>query len=200
MKNRLFKTTGLLAGSIASLMMMTSSAVSGDFSEGSKAREWGLTEEVKATFSGKVVDIMCELSGNCSDNCGNGDKHLGIVRSADDKLILVLKNRQAAFNGATEDLLPYCNKTVDVDGVLIADEEEYGAQFYMIQFIRVSGEEKWNKTNRWTKQWAKKNPDVAKGKGPWFRRDPRVVAAIEKDGRFGLGHEADDEYRKENFE
>ena len=95
----------------ASLSM---SAFAKDFSEGSQAKEWNLYGEVKSTFSGKVVDIMCELTGDCPANCGDGKRNLGIVRDADNKLIMVLKNRQAAFNGATEDLLPYCNKTVDV--------------------------------------------------------------------------------------
>ena len=199
MIHKILKTTGILAGSVASLLMMASIAPAGDFSEGSKAKEWGLSEEVKATFSGKVVDILCELSGDCPDNCGAGERHLGIVRSADNALISVLKNRQAAFNGATDDLLPFCNQKVDVDGVLIADEEEYGAKFYMVQFIRPSGDTDWQKATRWTKAWKARNPEFAKGKGAWFRRDPRVNAALEKDGRFGLGHEVDDKYRKENF-
>lgn len=168
-----------------------------DFSEGSQAKEWGLTEEEKAVFSGKVVDILCELSGDCPDNCGNGLRQLGVVRDADNQLIAVLKNTQAAFNGAADDLLPYCNKDVDVDGLLIGDLEEVTAKYYMVQFIRNKGDAEWNKTNLWTKEWAKKNPD-SKGKGPWFRRDPRVAAQIEARGHFGLGHEADQKYLEEN--
>ncbi len=184
---------------VAALAFSTSFAqAEGEFSEGSNAKEFGFLDEEKATFSGKVVDIMCELSGNCVDNCGGGTRLMGIIRSSDNKLILPLKNAQLAFNGPTEDLVPYCNKQVDVDGVLIGDQEFYGTKFYMVQFIRDAGSEKWNKAKLWTKEWKKRNPDVAKGKGPWFKRDPRVKKQIAANGYFGLGHEADEKYRAEN--
>ena len=170
----------------------------GEFSEGSKAKEFGFEEEEKATFSGKVVDILCELGGDCAENCGNGNRLMGIVREADGKLVLVLKNAQLAFNGPVEDLVPYCNKNVDVDGVLIGDAEIYNAKFYMLQFIKEAGAPEWNKAKLWTSAWKKKNPEVAKGKGPWFKRDPRVIKQIEATGYFGLGHEADEKYRTEN--
>jgi len=168
-----------------------------DFSAGSNAKEFGLQEEMKATFSGKVVDIACELTGNCADNCGDGNRNMGIIRDADDKLILVLKNAQFAFNGPVYDLVKYCNKQVDVDGLLIADPEDYGAQFYMLQFIKDKGAADWNKANQWNAGWVARNPEVAEGKGPWFRRDPRVMKQIEAEGYFGLGKEADDKYRAE---
>ncbi len=169
-----------------------------DFSKDSKARSWNLNGEEKALFSGKVVDLLCELSGtDCPTNCGNGKRNLGIVRNVDNKLITVLKNRQAAFNGAAEDLLPYCNKQVDVDGLLVGDDEVVHAKFYMVQLIRISGENKWNKANLWTKRWAQKNPQ-AKGKGAWFRRDPRVKKQLAADGHFGLGIAFDKKYLEEN--
>lgn len=197
MSNMILKQTGFLAGSVAVLAIATSVSLGQDFSGGSKAKEWGLSEEELATFSGKVVDVLCELSGDCPDNCGDGKRNLGIVRDADGKLVMVLKNGQAAFNGATDDLLPYCNRQVDVDGLLIADPEEFGAKFYMVQYIRENGATEWNKARLWTAAWKKRNPEAV-GKGPWFRRDPRVRAQIEKDGYFGLGAETDEAYRKEN--
>ena len=168
-----------------------------DFSKDSKAKEWNLYGEEKALFSGKVVDLLCELSGDCPANCGDGNRNLGIVRLDDNRLIAVLKNRQASFNGATEDLLPYCNTMVDVDGLMVGDDDVSQSRFYMVQLIRVTGEEKWNKTTRWTKRWAQKNPE-AKGKGPWFRRDPRVKKQLAKSGHFGLGVEFDRKYIEEN--
>ena len=173
------------------------SALAEDFSKGSNAKEFGFEEEVKATFSGKVVDLICEVAGDCADNCGNGKRQLGIVRDADGKLITVLKNAQFSFNGAAEDLLPYCNQQVDVDGVMVGDPEEFNAQFYMLQFIKEAGAADWKKANLWTKKWAAKNPE-AKGKGPWFKRDPRVKKQIAATGYFGLGHEADKKYAEEN--
>ena len=189
-----------LTGAISVAYLLTSGSntlFAQDFAEGSQAKEWGLLGEEQALFTGKVVDIMCELTENCPENCGNGLRQLGIVRQSDSVLIPVLKNRQTSFNGAVDDLLPYCNKTVDVDGVLVADEDLLDVKVYMVQFIRNTGDEEWKKTNRWTKEWAKKNPD-SKGKGPWFRRDPRVKAQIEATGHFGLGAEADQEWIKEN--
>ncbi len=177
--------------------LATTGVFAADFSKNSKAKKWGLTGEEKATFSGKVVDVMCELSGDCADNCGNGNRYLGIVREADNQLVYVLKNRQTAFNGPVVDLLPYCNKQVDVDGVLVGEDDVVKAKFYLVQLIREKGAAEWNKTTLWIKDWAKKHPD-AKGKGAWFRRDPRVAKQIAKEGHFGLGHEADAQYLKEN--
>ena len=186
-----------LVTSAAAALLLTLPVHAADFSEGSKAKAWNLYGEEKAKFSGKVVDILCELSGSCPDNCGDGKRHMGIVRAADNQLIAVLKNRQASFNGAAEDLLPYCNKDVDVDGLMIGEDEFSASRFYMVQLIRVTGEGKWNKTTRWTKQWRKKNPD-AKGKGPWFRRDPRVLKQLAKTGHFGLGLDVDQQYIEDN--
>jgi len=183
---------------IAAAALFISDVSAADFSRDSKAKEWGLQGEEKALFSGKVVDVLCELAGDCADNCGGGDRYLGIVREADNQLVYVLKNRQAQFNGSVADLLPYCNKQVDVDGLLIGDDEVVKTKFYMVQSIREKGAAEWNKASLWTKEWAKKNPDQAKGKGPWFRRDPRVAKQIAEEGHFGLGHEADEQYLKEN--
>ena len=72
-----------------------------DFAEGSQAKEWGLLGEEKALFTGNVVDLMCEITGDCPENCGNGLRQLGIVRESDNVLVPVLKNRQSSFNGAT---------------------------------------------------------------------------------------------------
>ena len=168
-----------------------------DFSKGSNAAELGLVGEAKATFSGKVVDILCELSGDCPANCGDGKRQLGLVRDTDNALVVVSKNAQFEFNGAVDDLLPYCNKAVDVDGLLLGDDPGMPAKVYMAQFIRLKGETTWIKTERWTKAWAERNPE-AKGEGPWFRRDPRVKKQLEKSGYFGLGKDVDEKWRKEN--
>ena len=173
-------------------------AEEGQFSAGSSAKEFGLQEEEKALFSGKVVDVACELSGDCPDNCGAGNRILGVVRDADNQLVMVLKNAQFSFNGPVEDLLPFCGQSVDVDGLLIGDPEVYGVKFFMVQKIKAKGSNDWQKANKWTSAWKAKNPEAAAKKGPWFRKDPRVVKQIEATGYFGLGHEVDEIYRKEN--
>ena len=182
--------------------MTASGAIAADegaFSKGSIAKSWNLLGQENAMFTGKVVDILCELSGDCPANCGAGDRQLGILRDADGVLVLVNKNRQAAFTGAVEDLLPYCGKQVEVDGLLAGTPEMTQAKFYQVQFIREVGEPEFAKTSKWTKVWGKKYPEEKKIKGPWFRKDPRVTSRIERDGRLGLGKEADEAFAKENF-
>lgn len=174
--------------------LLAAPAFADDFSEGSQAKEWGLVGEEKAMFSGTVVDILCELSGDCPDDCGAGARQLGIVREADGALVPVLKNSQPAFNGAITDLLPYCGKRVDVDGVLIGDADQTASKLYMVQLIREAGANAWSKTNLWTRKWAEDNPDAAGEKGPWFRKDPRVKERIEEDGYLGLGKAADEAF------
>ena len=188
-----------VATSAVALSLSVTTAVAGEFSEGSQAKEWGLLGEETATFSGKVVDIICELGGDCADSCGDGDRQLGIVRASDGVMLPVLKNRQSSFNGAVADLMPYCNQDVDVDGLLVGEAEiaDFGRKVFMIQFIRAAGSEEWVSANNWTKDWSARHPEHD-GKGPWFRRDPRVAAQIEATGHFGLGAEVDQQYIEEN--
>jgi hypothetical protein len=171
----------------------------GAFAEGSQAESWGLLGEEKARFAGTVVDILCELTGDCPANCGGGTRQLGILREADDRLILVSKNGQPAFNGAVADLLPHCGDRIEVDGLLVGDATitPTDAKFFQVQRIRGAGGD-WQKANRWTKVWAEKHPD-AKGEGPWFRRDPRVLRQIEEEGYLGLGPAADAKFIAETY-
>ncbi|WP_281855933.1 hypothetical protein [Litoreibacter halocynthiae] len=185
---------------IALALFATSPAFAADFSEGSTAKSWNLYAEAPAFFESKVVDITCEVTGDCPDNCGNGDRQLGLLRAADGVLVFPNKNAQSGFQGATVDLLPFCDKQVEVDGLLIEDEDIQGAtNIFLVQKIREVGSEDWVKANTWSKAWAAKYPE-AKGKGPWFRRDPRVNAHLAETGHFGLGLEKDAELIKELFE
>ena len=168
-----------------------------DFSEGSEARSWNLYAEVPARFEAKVVDVLCELTGNCAEDCGAGTRQLGLIRSADNVMVLPMKNSQPAFTGAAEELAPFCNQVIEVDGLMIEDEDLGASNIYLVQRIK-SGDADWIKANTWTKKWAKKHPE-AKGKGPWFRRDPRVKEVIASEGYLGLGPEADATYAEENF-
>jgi hypothetical protein len=174
----------------------------GEFAAGSKAKSWNLSGEEKALFEGKVVDALCALTGDCPVDCGAGKRQMGIIRATDGRFLLVNKNGQPAFTGATVDLAPYCGQTVEVDGLLVGDPEITPgigkAKVFQVQTIRAAGAEKAVKTNLWTKDWAKRNADVG-GKGPWFRRDPNVAAEIEANGRLGLGAEADRLYIEDNF-
>jgi hypothetical protein len=188
---------------IAVALLVASPALAeGEFAAGSKAKSWNLLGQENALFEGKIVDALCALTGDCPDDCGAGKRQMGIIRSADGRFLLANKNGQPAFTGATVDLAPYCGQTVEVDGLLVGDPEVTpgitGAKLFQVQTVRVAGEETAKKTNLWTKDWAKRNADVG-GKGPWFRRDPKVGAEIEANGRLGLGAEADQLYIEENF-
>ena len=169
-----------------------------DFSEGSEARSWNLYAEQPALFDAKVVDVMCEITGDCPDNCGAGDRQLGLVRAADGVLTMVLKNNQPAFTGAVVDLLPYCGQDVTVDGLMINDEDFPVNNIYLVQRVKTADAD-WAKASEWTKVWAAENPD-ATGKGPWFRRDPRILAEIEREGYLGLGAETDKAFIEYLFE
>ncbi|MEX2519344.1 MAG: hypothetical protein WD969_08450 [Paracoccaceae bacterium] len=175
----------------AALALVAAPALANDFSEGSAAKEWGLLGEEKARFEAKVVDLLCEVGGDCPPDCGAGARQLGLLRSPDGALIVPMKNGQPLFNGAADDLQPWCGKDVEVDGVLVGDEEQTPVKFYMVQFIREAGAGKWSKADRWTKVWAERNPEAATQEGPWFRKDPRVGAKIAADGYLGLGAEMD---------
>ena len=180
------------------LALIASPLTAADFSVGSEAKSWKLQGEKPARFEAKVVDILCELTGDCPANCGDGRRQLGLLRTADNAMVFPNKNSQPAFTGANIEMLPFCGKQVDVDGLMIENPDLGAQNVYLLQKIREVEADEWTKANRWTKVWAKTYPE-AKGKGPWFKRDPRVKDHIAKEGYFGLGLEADQTYYKENF-
>lgn len=133
------------------LALCASPLAAQDFSEGSEARSWNLYAEVPARFEATVVDILCELSGDCPENCGDGNRQLGLLRSADDVLVFPNKNSQPAFTGAALELLPFCGQTIEVDGLMITDEDLNVDNVYLVQRIK-SGDGDWIKANSWTKK------------------------------------------------
>jgi hypothetical protein len=192
------KTHVMKHGLAVCAALFASVASAQDFSEGSEARSWNLYAEEPARFEAKVVDILCEITGDCAENCGDGSRQLGLVRAVDGVLVYPNKNSQPAFTGAVQELLPYCGMDVEVDGLLLTDPDLGAINIYLVQLIREVGAEEWVKANSWTNKWAEANPDAA-GPGPWFRRDPRVLAEIAEEGYFGLGLEADEAAKAELF-
>ncbi|MEL6289776.1 MAG: hypothetical protein AAFQ42_01780 [Pseudomonadota bacterium] len=185
------------AATIAGAANLSSTAIAAE--EKSKARDWNIANFEKARFAGRIVDILCEVSGGkvCAETCGGGALQLGVVRASDNRLFLAAKNGQPNFAGAVRDLLPYCNKDVVVDGLLTGDGT---TQIFQIQLIREAGAKKDAKTSQYTKQWAEDFPDAAKKKGPWFRKDPRITKQIDANGYLGLGAEADRAFAKSELE
>ena len=43
------------------------------------AEEWGLPGEEVVRFEAKVVDILCELTGDCPADCSDGTRQLGLL-------------------------------------------------------------------------------------------------------------------------
>ncbi len=183
---------------LAAFALLSAPASAQDFSANSEAKSWNLYAEVPARFEAKVVDIMCELAGDCPSDCGSGTRQLGLIRTSDNVMVLAMKNSQAAFSGAAVDLAPYCQQTVELDGLLIDDPDLSVSNIYLVQRVKTADGE-WAKANQFTKKWSVANPE-AKGKGPWFRRDPRIKDAIASKGYLGLGLETDEAFITEYFE
>ncbi|MBM7069147.1 hypothetical protein [Actibacterium sp. 188UL27-1] len=184
---------------IAILALLAAPAAAQDFSEGSEAKTWNLYAEVPARFVATVVDPLCELTGDCPENCGGGKRQLALLRMADDVMVLPLKNNQPAFTGAANELLAFCAQDVEVDGLMIDDPDIGAMNVYLVQKIRAAGTGEWTTASKWTTDWAAANPKAA-GKGPWFRRDPRILAEIAREGYLGLGVEVDKPFIEEWLE
>ncbi len=162
---------------------------------GLAADSWNVTGEEKARFDAKVVDILCELTGDCPKSCGEGRRQLGLL-TPEDKLILPTKNA-SAFSGATDDLIDFCGQQVTTDGIFT---ENHGVRVFAVQFVKPADGE-WQRTNRFLDKWAVKNgiDPTSNAKKSWFRNDPRIKALIEKDGFLGLGLEEDQKFLDENY-
>ena len=159
------------------------------------AQEWGLPNEEAVRFDATVVDVLCELTGDCPDNCGNGTRQLGLL---DDQGVLypAMKNF-TPFTGASWELQDFCGKKVTADGLFTTNR---GYRIFAIQFVREAPDGKWQRANRFTGQWAEKNgvaPDSKEAK-QWFRNDPEVKRLIEEHGVLGLGADADKAYFEAN--
>ena len=155
------------------------------------AEEWGLPEEQVARFEAKVVDILCELTGDCPTDCGAGKRQLGLVTDAG-ALVLPAKNF-TAFSGAATELIDFCGERVVADGLFTTNR---GAKIFVLQFVKQAPDGKWRRANRFVARWAEANgfqPGGPEAK-QWFRHDPRVKAMIGRDGVLGLGAEADKDY------
>ena len=174
-------------------------ALAQDFSAGSAAASWGLNGERPAKFEAEVVDILCQLSGDCPAACGGGARVLGLLRAADGALVLPMKNGQPVFSGLIADLAPFCGQSVEVDGLLIGEAGATPTQFYMVQSIRPAGAAEAVPSDGFTAAWARANPEAAAAGGDWFRNDPAIKARIAEAGYLGLGPEADAAFIAEWF-
>lgn len=152
------------------------------------ANSWGLPSEEIARFEAKVVDVLCELNGDCPADGGAGRRQLGLLTD-EGSLVLPVKNA-TPFSGTQVELLPFLGKRVVADGLFMTN---HGYKLFALQFVREAPDGEWRGATRFLKAWAEENGLVADADetGQWFRHDPRVKALVEKDGKLGLGPEAD---------
>ncbi len=155
------------------------------------AESGGLPGEEAVRFEATVVDLLCELTGDCPADCGAGTRQLGLLKD-DGTLVLPLKN-QVFFAGAAAELIGYCARRVVADGLMVTNR---GHTVFALQFVKGGPEGKWRRANRFLPKWAAEN-----GVGPksatarrWFENDRRVKDLVARDGKLGLGLEADRKY------
>ena len=180
-------------------VMLASPVIAQDFSAGSEAKSWNLYAEQPARFEATVVDPLCLLTGDCPENCGDGQRQLALLRAVDQMLIYAVKNNQPIFTGAANELAPFCGKSVEVDGLMLVDSDVGLNNLYQVQKLREAGSNTWITANRWLSDWKSENVDLD-GSGAWYLRDPRIRAEIAQDGYFGLGLEKDAAIIKDLFE
>ncbi len=161
------------------------------FAPAQAAQEWGLPEEEALRFEAKVVDLLCELTGDCPPECGGGARQLGLL---DDQGVLHLAVKNfAPFSGAAWELIEFCGKRVVADGLFSTNR---GYRIFALQFVKEAPDGKWRRANRFVPKWAETYGFDPKGREAkqWFRNDPRVKALLKEDGVLGLGPEADKAY------
>ncbi|WP_342359733.1 hypothetical protein [Terrarubrum flagellatum] len=137
----------------------------------------GLDNEQSLALKGTVVDLVCGLTGKCAPGCGGGKRQLGL-RADDGKLYATIKS-VTDFAGSTADLLPWCGKSVELDGLLI---ENPRMRVYLVQSIRAGASEPWKPTIAFQEQWSAKNGKADE----WYRVDPAVKTIIDADGVYGI--------------
>jgi hypothetical protein len=113
------------------------------------AEEWGIEYESKARLEAKVVDILCERTGDCPADCGAGKRQLGLLKD-DGILVPAIKNFDP-FAGVVNDLVSFCGKRVVADGLMIDDPQ---MPVFALQFKRLAPEGKWSRTDWFGKDWA----------------------------------------------
>ena len=135
------------------------------------AEPWGIDHEKIAQFTARVVDVACTLKGDCPPNCGDGRRQLGLL-TEDGKLRMAAKG-STDFAGAVHDLLPYCGKTIEVDGLLI---ENPAITIFMAQRLREGADKPWIATTRFAADWEALRFPASDVIGPLVTTRPRLTA------------------------
>ena len=141
------------------------------------AESVGAQYEKLTEMDGVVVDVLCELTGSCPKNCGEGRRLLGL-KDASGEITPVAKGAPI-FANATPSVLPFCGKMLYADGLLIENPK---MRIYYVQRYRATKTAEWKDDDGFDVEWAAKN-----GKSDeWYRNDPTVKAAIGDKGVLGI--------------
>ena len=143
------------------------------------ADEWGIENEKVMRFEAKVVDILCELTGDCPANCGDGKRQLGLLMD-NGVLVLAAKNFDP-FAGTVTDLIDFCGKGIVADGLAVNNPQ---MPIFALQFKRLGSDGKWSRANWFSKEWGKTHAGVNASR--WFRHDGTVKQLIDDQGVFGI--------------
>ena len=145
------------------------------------AESWGLMNEKVVELEGEVVDLACAVAGDCAPACGGGRRLLGFV-TAEGRLLPLAKGAVNFANGVA-DLLPFCGRRLQVDGLLI---ESPAMPMLFVQNLRENAQSPWRPSAAFERDWKAANPAQAEAAAEWFRADPAVKAAIAADGVYGV--------------
>jgi len=141
------------------------------------ADSWGLENEKALELRGKVVDLLCELAGDCPAGCGQGKRQLGIL-TAEGRLVPAAKGN-VFFADAVPDLLPLCGREVHADGLLI---ENPAMPLYFVQYLKPAPDAQFMPADAFLAGWTARHGEAEE----WWRADPTVKAVIEKNGVLGI--------------
>jgi hypothetical protein len=167
MKGFIMRTLILAAALVASFSALPALA----------ADELGTPYEKAFETSGKIVDIACEIGGSCPAKCGDGKRQLGVLQA--DKSLLPIVKGTPLFANALESVLPFCGKTVFLDGLLISNPK---MTVYFAQKVKETKDGAWIDTDGFETAFAKKHGKTDE----WFRKDPRVAEALGAEGKLGV--------------
>lgn len=141
------------------------------------AESIGGANEKPMELEGKVVDLVCELTGRCLPACGSGTRQMGLLL-ADGRLIAVPK-APVDFAGAAQDLAPLCGRTIRTDGLMFENPK---MPLYQVQGIKLDpAATAFTPADAFIKAWTARNGKHEE----WYRNDPVIKAQIDRTGPLG---------------
>lgn len=145
----------------------------------------GVNDEKPLTTTGQVVDINCQLTGNCPAHCGEGKRQLGIL--SDTGTLYLAAKSAAIFAGAVTDLLPFCGQKIEIDG---STTTQFGTTLLYIERLRPSktANAAWMPADGFIRAWAVRHKLSATDPkaDEWYRHDATIQGVIKTRGRLGV--------------